>query len=324
MKVVFYGTPDFALPTLERLLESKHEVVAVVTQPDRPAGRGRKLTPPPIKVRAEAEGLPIFQYKSARDPELAEKLKEFSPDVAVVVAYGNILPKSLLDLPKHGSLNVHASLLPKYRGAAPIQWAVVRGETKTGVTIMQMDEGLDTGPMVAVAEVDILEDDDAISLAYMLSLQGASLMVEVLDELESHGHLHAQEQDHANATKAPMISKDDARIDWSKPAEQIILLVRGFLPWPKAWTYLKDNRLSVTAAEACAPEWVPGNTFDERIPIGAIVEVLKGRGFAVKCGHNSVMLVKRVRIEGKPEMSAVDAVNGGLLKLGDIFSQASG
>ncbi len=319
MKVVFYGTPEFALPTLERLIDSSHEVVAVVTQPDRPAGRGRKLTPPPVKVRALEAGLPVIQYKSARDPELLETLRPYAPDVAVVVAYGNILPKTLLDLPKHGSLNIHASLLPKYRGAAPIQWAIVNGETKSGVSIMQMDEGMDTGPEVARAEVDILEDDDAISLSGMLSLQGSALMVEVLDELEAKGSLESTEQDHASATRAPMISKDDARINWSLNAEKVILMIRGFLPWPRAWTMKKEDRYAFTGAEACAAEWLPGNAFEDRIPTGAVLEALKGRGFAVKCGEKTAVLITRVQPPGKPEMGGFDAVNGGSVKIGDLF-----
>ncbi len=320
MKVLFYGTPEFAVPTLQHLLDSNHEVVAVVTQPDKPFGRGRKLKAPPIKELAEQHNIPVLQPTSVKKGDFLEAIKPFAPDVAVVVAYGKILPRAVLDLPRHGCINIHASLLPKYRGAAPIQWAVVNGEETTGVTIMQMEEGLDSGPIIAREEVPILEDDDANSVANMLSMVGAAKIVDVLDQLEAGGSLSMEPQDHEAATLAPLIKRDMARIDWTKSAEEIIWLIRGFLLWPKAFTTLKDSEIKIVGADACAPDWVPASAFTDDIEPGTVVEVLKRRGFVVKTGgDHGVVLITRVQPPGKPEMGAFDYVNGGGIDVGNIF-----
>lgn len=318
LKVLFYGTPQFAVPTLQRLIDSPHEVVGVVSQPDKPAGRGRKLKAPPIKELALEHSLPVLQPQSVKTEEFLEQVNELKPDVAVVVAYGKILPKAILDAPKFGCLNIHGSLLPAYRGAAPIQWAIVNGETKTGITIMQMDEGLDSGPMIAKDEIPILEDDDSISIGNLLSLSGAELILQVLDKLEADGKLEMEAQDHDAATKAPLIKREMARIDWSKTHEEIICLVHGFQPWPLGFTTLHDKELKISAIEACDPAWVPSNALDDRVPVGAVVELLKGRGFVVRTGgEKGLVLVTRVKPEGKPEMGAFDFVNGGGIHLGD-------
>lgn len=310
------------MPTLERLLETPHEVVGVVTQPDKPSGRGRKLTAPPVKRLAEAHGLRVLQPESVKTEGFAEELRGLSADVAVVVAYGKILPKRVLDAPRHGCLNIHGSLLPAYRGAAPIQWAVINGEAKTGVTIMRMDEGMDTGPMIATQEVDILEDDDAISLGNVLSLMGAKLMIEVLETLERDGVLAEREQDHSKATKAPLIKREMAEIDWSKDFEKTICAIRGFQPWPKAYTFLKDTEIKIVGAEACDPAWVPQSAFDARVSPGTVVEVLKGRGFVVRAGgERGLVLVTRVQPAGKAEMGAFDFVNGGGVDVGSCFGR---
>ncbi|MCB2155928.1 methionyl-tRNA formyltransferase [bacterium] len=320
MKVAFFGTPDFAVITLERLLASSHEVVAVVTQPDKPAGRGRKLTPPPVKVLAEQSGLPVHQPKSVRGEEFRRQLADLSVDVAVVVAYGKILPKELLEVPRHGFLNVHASLLPKYRGAAPIQWALVNGEETTGVSIMQIDEGLDTGPVLARHSVDILEDDDARSMMETLSVYGADLMITVLDMIEEHGHAHAEAQDDSKATMAPLIHREDAHIDWSKPAESIIWMVRGFQLWPGAHTtFNKGQALKITGMEAVDPTWVSTDWQDKAVPEGTVVETLRNRGFVVKTGHGGLVLVTRAQPAGKKEMDAHALVNGGVIDVGTQF-----
>ena len=320
MRVVFFGTPTFAVPTLQMLLDSPHEVVAVVTQPDKPAGRGHKLNAPPVKVLALEHDIPVLQPKSVRTPEFAEQLRALAADVAVVVAYGKILPKAVLDAPRYGCLNVHASLLPAYRGAAPIQWAIINGEQHTGITIMQLDEGLDTGPMIARRELPILEDDDTLSLTNMLSYVGAELMVEVLAQLERDGSLPKEAQDPEKASYAPLIEREMARIDWSKPAEKILWAVRGFQPWPKTFTSLKGRELKITGAEACATEWVPESAFDERIKPGTVVEIFKGRGFVVRTGgEKGLVLVTRVQPPDKPEMGAQDFVNGGGLEIGTVL-----
>lgn len=320
MKVVFLGTPEFAVVTLQRLLDSNHEVLAVVTQPDKPAGRGRKVTPPPVKVLAEQAGKPVLQPTSVRSQDFRSQFAALGADVAVVVAYGKILPKELLDIPPHGFLNVHASLLPKYRGAAPIQWALVHGEETTGVSIMAIDEGLDTGPVLARHTVDILEDDDARSMMETLSVYGADLMLRVLDTIDREGHIHAEPQDHSRATLAPMIRRKDARIDWTRTAESIIWMVRGFQLWPGAHTtFGKDQALKITGMEAVDPTWVTTEWEDAKVPEGTVVEVLRNRGFVVKTGHGGLVLVTRVQPAGKKEMDAHALVNGGIIDVGTQF-----
>lgn len=318
MRIVFFGSPEFAVPTLRMLLESNHEVVAVVTQPDKVRGRGRKESPTPVKALALEHGVPVLQPKSVRSPEFCDAFKALEPDVAVVVAYGKIVPTEVLETPVHGCLNIHASLLPAYRGAGPIQWALINGETTTGVTIMKMDEGMDTGPIVAIKEVDILEDDDAVSLANLLSLEGAQLMGEVLDVLDQGGKLVLTLQDEESASYAPLIKREMAQIDWNNPTEKIICAVRGFMPWPKAFTSFKGGELKITGADACHPDWVPAAAFRKEIPPGTVVEILKGRGFVVRTGgEKGVMLVTRVLPPGKSEMGAIDFVNGGAIEVGD-------
>lgn len=323
LRVVFYGTPHFAVPTLQRLIEAGHEIVAVVTQPDKPTGRGKKIMAPPVKVLAEEAGLKVLQPVSLRKPEGADQMAALDAEIGVVVAYGKILPKNLLDAPKHGCLNVHASLLPAYRGAAPIQWAIIKGETQTGVTIMQMEEGLDTGPMIARREVPILDDDTAQSMANMLSLLGADLLVETLKQFEEEGSLMAEPQDDAAATLAPLIRREMARLDWEDGVTQLHCAVRGFYPWPKAFTTLKGSELKIIMVEACDPSWVPQTAFDERVEPGTVVDVFKGRGFVVRTGVETqgVLLVTRVQPPGKPEMSAYDFVNGAGLEIGDVLGK---
>ncbi len=320
MKVVFFGSPAFAVPTLEKLLDAGHEIAAVVTQPDKPAGRGLQVKAPPVKTYALERGLAVMQPTSARSPEFAEQLRSIAPDVAVVVAYGKILPRAVLDIPRHGCLNVHASLLPKYRGAAPIQWALINGERTTGISIMRLDEGMDTGPVVSRVEVEILEDDDAVSLANMLSMTGAEEMRAVLDRLARDGRLEATPQNDAEATMAPLIERGTARIDWEMPAEEVILRVRGFLPWPKAWTVAGDREYKLLSAEACDADWLVAKSVerDEILP-GTIVDVLKGRGIVIKAGRRTLVLVARLQPQDKPPMRATDAVNGGLIRIGTRF-----
>jgi methionyl-tRNA formyltransferase len=247
MKVLFYGTPDFALPTLEALL-ARHQVVAVVTQPDRPAHRGRRLTPPPVKQRAQAAGVPVLQPARLREPGWAERLAEFRPDVAVVAAFGQILPRAVLDVPARGSINVHASLLPRYRGAAPVAWAIIRGERETGITTFQMDEGLDTGPILLQRATAIDPEETAGELARRLAELGAQVLIETLERLDA---LVPVPQRHEEATLAPRLTKRDGYVDWERPAAELVNLVRGCNPWPGALALTERGiRLTIWRARA--------------------------------------------------------------------------
>jgi methionyl-tRNA formyltransferase len=248
VKVLFYGTPAFALPTLDALLRH-HEVVGVITQPDRPAHRGQRLTPPPVKERALAAGLPVLQPSRLRDPGWPEQLRAFGADVAVVVAFGQILPKPVLDAPARGSINVHASLLPRYRGAAPIQWAIMRGETVTGITTFQMDVGMDTGPVLLSASTPIGPDETAGELADRLSMLGAEVLIDTLARL---GTLRPTPQDHSQATLAPRLTKSDGVLDWTRPARELVNVVRGCNPWPGATVAIATGPLTIWRATAVA------------------------------------------------------------------------
>ncbi|MCC6547557.1 methionyl-tRNA formyltransferase [Candidatus Sumerlaeota bacterium] len=322
LRVLFFGTPDFAVPTLLKLLESGHEVVGVVTRADKPTGRGRKITAPPVKEVAVKNNLTVFQPENIKTNEFADELVALKPDVAVVVAYGKILPKRILGIPRFGCLNIHASLLPAYRGAAPIQWAIVRGERKTGVTIMQMNEGLDTGPIIATEEVDILDDDDAISLANMLSYAGAGLLVETLTRIERDQKVESTPQDDAGASLAPLIRREMARIDWAMKNDDVICAIRGFVAWPKAFTTLGTAELKITGAEGWNPNWVPSTAFDKRIAPGTVIELVAGRGIVVRTGgDHGLVLLTRVQMPGGPEMSAQDFVNGGGIDVGTILGK---
>ena len=246
MKVLFYGTPEFALPTLDALLE-RHTVAAVVTQPDKPAGRGRRLQPPPVKERALAAGLPVLQPPRLRDPGWPERLAEVGADVAVVVAFGQILPKTVLDVPRRGSINVHASILPRYRGAAPIAWAIIRGETETGITTFQMDPGMDTGDVLLSESTAIGPDETAGELSARLSLIGARVMIRTLEQLDS---LTPRPQDNSQATMAPRLKKEDGWLRLAEPARALVNRVRGCNAWPGAAVMTPAGRLLIWRAAA--------------------------------------------------------------------------
>jgi methionyl-tRNA formyltransferase len=246
MKVLFYGTPEFALPTLEALL-GRHEVVAVVTQPDRPAGRGQRVTAPPVKRRAVEAGVTVLQPPRLRDPEWPARLSAFSADVAVVVAFGQILPKAVLDVPARGSINVHASLLPRYRGAAPIAWSLIRGETETGITTFQMDPGMDTGDMLLQEPLAIGPEETAGELAGRLAALGADVMLRTLDRLDA---LRPMPQDADRATRAPRLKKEDGWLRLSEPAVELVNRVRGCNPWPGGAVMTPAGRLLIWRAAA--------------------------------------------------------------------------
>lgn len=302
MRIVFMGSPDFAVPTLNALFDAGHEIIGVFTQPDKPKGRGYKLTPPPVKVCATEHGVDVFQPQSLKKGDDAEisiqKLKELSPDLIVVVAYGKILPREVLDLPKHGCINVHASLLPKYRGAGPIQWSVLDGEKDTGVTTMLMADGIDTGDMLLKASTEIGENETASELHDRLSVLGAKLLVETVSELEK-GKLVPIKQDDSLATHAPMLTKEMCAIDFSKSAQAIHNQIRGLSDWPCATAMLDGKRIKIYKSEIFSIKGnnaKPGSVIDEK-------------EFAVACGEGAIKLVE-LQAEGGRRMSAKDYLRG--------------
>lgn len=249
MRIVFMGTPDFAVPSLEALLKSGETVVGVVTQPDRPKGRGRALTPSPVKLVCQREGLPVLQPVKMKDPAFLDALKNWQPDLIAVAAFGRILPPAILNLPSKGCVNVHASLLPKYRGAGPIQWAIINGERETGITTMLMDEGMDTGAILLQEAVPIEPDDTAGTLSAKLAQVGGRLLLETVRRLKA-GTLAPRPQDHTQATLAPLLKKEDGLIDWTRPAVEIANRIRGLAPWPGAYTFAGEDRWKIWKATA--------------------------------------------------------------------------
>lgn len=310
MRIVFMGTPDFAVGTLEALIAAGHEVVGVVTKTDRPVGRKQELKPSPVKVCAVEHGIPVLQPARVKgNSEFYEKLKKMAPDVIVVAAYGKIIPAEILTLPPHGCLNVHASLLPKYRGAAPIQWAVIDGEEKSGVTIMQMNEGLDTGDILAVKEVPLDPGETGGSLFDRLAEAGASLLVETLPLVEK-GEIHPVPQPAESPTAyARMIRKEDGRIDWSKDAVSIERLVRGMNPWPSAFTSLAGRNLKIWSA-AVAP------SASEEAP-GTVLLADDG-GIVVQTGSGALS-IRELQLEGKKRMKAADFLRGHSISRGEVL-----
>ncbi len=265
-KIIFMGTPEFAVPSLQALHDSGHEVLAVVTQPDRPKGRGRKLTPPPVKRTAMEYGYPVLQPETVRTDEFHQQLTRLAPDLYVVVAFGQILPQTLLDIPGLGSINVHASLLPRYRGAAPIQWAIINGDRETGVTTIMMDKGMDTGDILLMEKTAIGPNETAADLHDRLSDMGARTLIQTLERLQNDS-LKRTPQDHKKGTYAPMLKKKDGQIDWSMPAERIECLIRGMTPWPGVYTFSAGMRLKIFKASVLEREIsVPPGTILECIP----------------------------------------------------------
>ena len=288
MRVVFMGTPDFAVETLEALIRSEHQIEAVVTQPDKPKGRGKAVQFPPVKEVALREGLTIYQPRKVRDPEFIKILKEKNPDVIVVVAFGQIIPQEIIDLPRYGCINVHGSLLPKYRGAAPIQWAVIDGEKESGVTTMQMDAGLDTGDMLLKTVVPLEEKETGGSLFQKLSKAGAELLLRTLKGLEENS-LTPEKQGESTTPYAKMLTKEMGRIDWRQDASVIERLIRGLNPWPSAYTYLDGKTLKIW--QAAAEE---GDTEEQP---GIVTEVNK-KELKVQTGKG-ILSLKEVQLEGK-------------------------
>jgi methionyl-tRNA formyltransferase len=252
-KIVFMGTPAFAVPTLSALNDSRHSVLQVVTQPDRPKGRGRNVTAPPVKIAAQDLNIPVVQPDKVKTDEFIDFLTKLHPDLLVVTAYGHILPKAILEIPKIGCINVHASILPKYRGAAPIQWAIINGEEETGITTMMMDVGMDTGDILLTETVPIYPEDTAGTLHDRLAMIGAEVLIDTLTQL-ADGNLKSTPQDDSKATVAPMLKKEDGRIDWNRPASSIANQIRGMSPWPGTFAFIGDKRLKIFKAIPVAAE----------------------------------------------------------------------
>ncbi len=298
-RALFFGTPAFAVPSLAALLEVA-DVAAVITQPDRPKGRGMRHQPPPVKVLAEQRGVPVLQPTKVRTADFAEELRGYDADVALVVAYGRILPCAVLDAPRLGCVNVHASLLPRWRGAAPINWAIAHGDTETGVCLMQMDEGMDTGDVLACERTPIGPDETAGELSERLSQMGAVIVRRELSRYVA-GELHPTPQDHDHATHAPLMEKEHGRIDWARPAQAIHDQVRGMSPWPGAFTTVDGSRVKVHRTRVVHPTSAQGEP-------GTIVRA-DAHGIEVACGPGLVALTE-LQLEGKRRMSAADLLAG--------------
>ena len=307
-RIVFFGTPSFALPTLQGLLDGPDDVVGVVTQPDRAKGRGRKIVISPVKERGLQQGFLLLQPEKVKEEAFQKVVKDLQSDLFVVVAYGQILPKSLLNIPKYGAVNVHASLLPRYRGAAPIAWAILNGEKWTGVTTMAMDEGMDTGDILLQAEVAIGDKETCETLHDRLAPLGAQLLLETLRKMKA-GEIRPIPQDHSKATDAPSLKKEDGRIDWKKEAEEIDRQVRAFNPWPGAYTEWDDRLLKVCGGE-----------IRKRTPSGrAGVTVWVGSNFIeVETGKDSY-LIEEVQLEGRKRMNVREFLLGHPIPVGTVF-----
>ena len=309
LRIIFMGTPRFARPSLQILIDRSESIIAVVTQPDRPAGRGQHVLPPPVKELALMHHLPVLQPVKVRDAQFIAQIKEFSPDLIVVVAFGQILPRALLDIPAYGCVNVHASLLPFYRGAAPINWVLINGETETGVTIMLLDEGMDTGDMLLQEKLPIVPDDTVATLHDRLAQSGARLLGNALDELQNTGWKRVP-QDHAKATYAPLLKKEDGLIQWRNSAREIHNQIRGMNPWPGCFTYFNGKLLKIFAAEVREHETqgAPGS-----------VAKISEMGIAVATGSGALIL-KEIQLEGKKRIPAEEFIKGKTIKPGDVLS----
>src|ERR1700722_8868954 len=295
MDLIFLGTPAFAVPTLERMIDAGHSVLAVFTQPDRPKGRGGQLNASPVKEAALRLGLPVHQPERIRRPEVVEQLKQMNPAAMVVVGYGQIIPQAILDIPPHGLINVHASLLPKYRGAAPIQWAIANGETRTGVTTMQIDAGLDTGDMLLKWETEIAPEEDALSLGARLADSGARLLIETLRDDPA-----PVKQNPDEASYAPILKKEDGEIDWRWRAEKIFNRGRGFLPWPGTYSYFRGQLFHIWKSRVSSdvPSAEPGRI------------VAQKKRLIIACGEGTALEAIEVQVEGRKRIPAEAFLNG--------------
>lgn len=307
MRLIFMGTPEFSAPAIDSLLAAGHEIAAVFSQPDKPKGRGYTLTQPPVKIKAMEHGIPVYQPTTMKDGEALQIFRDISPDVAVVIAYGKILPKEILEAPKYGCINVHASLLPKYRGAAPIQWSVIDGEPRTGVTTMQMDVGLDTGDMLMKCETAIDPNETAGQLHDRLSLMGAKLIVDTLAALEQ-GELTPEKQDDSQSCYAKMLTKELCAVDWHRSAKEIHDQIRGLSPWPVATAVLEGKKLKLHRSAIAA----------QGSETAACGEIISLDPLTVQCGEGAVELLE-IQAEGKKRMNAQDYLRGHPITTGTIL-----
>lgn len=298
MKIIYMGTPDFAVAPLEALIKAGHEITLVVTQPDKPKGRGKAMQFPPVKECARANDIPVFQPIKIKEKESMEELKKYEADIIVVAAFGQILPKELLEYPKYGCINIHASLLPKYRGAAPIQWAIIDGEQKSGVTIMQMDVGLDTGDMISKVEVPIEAYDTGGSLHDKLCEAGAKLCVDTIIEIENETAVKVPQSDE-DSCYAKMLNKKLGNIDWSKSASSIERLIRGLNPWPSAYTFYNGKMLKIWSAKVC-----------EDKKLNTCGEVLCENGKLFVMAGDCALMLEEIQLEGKKRMKTEDFLRG--------------
>jgi methionyl-tRNA formyltransferase len=311
MKIVFFGSPALALPSLKKLLETDHSIDLVITQPDRPSGRGKKLLPCSVKKTALDLNIPYYQPIRIRKDQIAlDKIKEIEPDLNVVVAYGQIIPSSIIYLPKYNSLNVHFSLLPKYRGASPIQWALLEGEEKTGITIFELNEKMDEGDVLAQEEVNILPDENAAELEARLAQKGADLLTKTIAQIDKLEH---RQQDHSQATYAPKIRKEDGKIEWIKSSLYVERQVRAFTPWPSAFAFLKDIRIKIYKGRKIEKEAPPGSSAGE-------ISGIEKEGIEVCCGDGSTFLIESLQPENRKRMDAYAFSLGAEIKTGDRFA----
>lgn len=326
MRLIFCGTPQFAVPTLKHLLgKSDFEVIGVITQPDRPSGRGQHVSVSPVKEVALAARLTMHQPEKIRAPEVQQFLEELAPDVIVIIAYGQIIPARLLPIPKHGWINLHASLLPKYRGAAPINWAIANGETRTGLTTMRIDAGMDTGDILLQREMEIGSNETAPELAARMSEAGAPLMEETLRGLAA-GTIAPRTQNHAEATVAPILKKEDGRIDWSRQAQEIYNRLRGFAPWPGAYTTFRNQACHVWGELVVDPDSLPADLLGNpsfptaRSAPGTLIGARND--WLVSCGNTTLLRLQSVKLEGRKQVSASEFANGAHLKSGERFGDS--
>ncbi|GLI54310.1 methionyl-tRNA formyltransferase [Thermodesulfovibrio yellowstonii] len=304
--IIFFGTPEFAVPSLKALISRGEKILLVVTQPDKPKGRGKNLQAPEIKKVALQYELPLCQPEKIKDEHFIKKLKSLNPEFAIVVAYGKILPKEILEIPKHGCINLHASLLPKYRGAAPIQWALINGEKITGVTTMIIDEGLDTGPILLQKEISINDEDNAETLSEKLSVVGAELIIETIDKMRK-GIITPKPQT-GEITYAPQLKKDDGKINWNNSAKKIFNLVRGTYPWPCAFSFLKDERVKIIKTEVLEGNAAPGL-------------IIKAKNELIVGTQDGLLRILLIQPEGKKIMTAKEFISGRKINEGmDSFS----
>ncbi len=307
MRIVFFGSPALALPSLKKLLEANHSIEFIITQPDKPSGRGKKLSPPPVKKVALDLNIPVYQPEKIRkDPVALEKIQKIQPDLNVVVAYGQIIPSSIIYHPRYNSINVHFSLLPKYRGASPVQWAILNGEKRTGITIFELNEKMDEGDILTQEEVDIFPHEGAAELEARLAEKGAELLVETIAKMDEITPL---KQDHSIATYASQIKKENGRIEWTKHALHVERQVRAFTPWPSAYTFLGGKRIKIHKGRRIENKIVPSSP-------GEILEIRK-EGIEVCCGEGSVFLMESLQPENRKRMDSFAFSHGAKIKPGD-------